>query len=131
MQIRVYDQAKGDFILELPDKVEITYGYFNPVTGQSANNRGYQGHGADTMRTSALRIYSKVGNKKLQIACFLGVDGYRDMSIKLKRVVEHVTVTTNLDDDGDGAVNITHNQRKQARLALEPGYRADGEDIPF
>lgn len=131
MQIRVYDPIKGDFILELPDDVEITFGYFNPAAPERNQYGNLQGPGAHTMRTTALRIYTKHGKAKKQIACFLGVDGYRQLDIKLKRVVEKVTITTNLDDDGEGAIEFNKKQKRQARLMLEPGYRSDGEDEIF
>lgn len=132
MQIRVYDRNQGDFILEVPDDAEITFGYFNPASPNvNQRNAWSQGPGAETMRTTALRIYTKNGKTKTQIACFLGVDGYRDVGIKLKRVVEKVTVTTSLADDGEGTVDYRKGQKRETRLALEPGYRANDEDIPF
>ena len=29
--IRVYDRARGDFLLEIPDGAKVTFGYFNPA----------------------------------------------------------------------------------------------------
>jgi hypothetical protein len=84
-KLRVYAKD-GGFTLEIPDEARVTFGYFNPASsGKSWAGYG-PGPGSDTARTTALRIYKKTGAKtEDQIACFLGVNGFRDLSIEYEK----------------------------------------------
>src|SRR3954462_13147720 len=74
-RLRVYDQ-NGDFIIEVPAKAKVTFGYFNPsIAVDRQVGRESWGAGADgrnVIKTTALRIY-EAGEKSNQLACFLGV----------------------------------------------------------
>lgn len=95
-QLRVYD-SKGDFIITVPAGCRVTFGYFNPMLPRDQNERF--GTGPDNVaRQTALRIYKGKDN---QIACFLGVKGFRDMSIPLTRFTQKVTVERKMMDDGE------------------------------
>jgi hypothetical protein len=78
-KLRVYSTT-GGFVLEIPDEARVTFGYFNPASA----GKPYFGHGpgAETMKTTALRVYNKTGKTEDQIACFLGVTGFRDLATK-------------------------------------------------
>lgn len=93
-QLRVYD-SKGDFVITVPAGCRVTFGYFNPMLPRE-DTRNF---GADNVaRQTALRIYKGKDN---QIACFLGVKGFRDMSIGLTRFTQKVTVEKRMMDDGE------------------------------
>lgn len=122
--LRVYD-PRGDFLIELPDDAEATFGYFNPAAS-GEKNKGYGnpfngGPGSETMKTSALRIYVKDGRSKRQIACWLGVTGFRDNSIKLTKLNQKVVIETNFEDDGEGSINFGEKQKRQITATPEPG----------
>jgi hypothetical protein len=96
-QLRVYD-SKGDFVITVPAGCRVTFGYFNPATPtMGAGERGYGGPD-NVARQTALRIYKGKDN---QVACFLGVKGFRDLSINLVRFTEKVTVERKVMDDGE------------------------------
>jgi hypothetical protein len=96
-RIRVYDRG-GDFIIDVPANAKITFGYFNPATpSEGAGQRGY-GSPDNVARQTALRIYR---TDKDQLACFIGVKGFRDLSIGLTRMTERVSVERRLVDDGE------------------------------
>lgn len=96
-RIRVYD-PKGDFVIEVPAKARITFGYFNPAV-PGADSAGGPRYGQDNVaRQTALRIYR---TKDDQLACFLGVRGFRDESIGLTRFTRKVTVEQRMMDDGE------------------------------
>jgi hypothetical protein len=76
------------------------------------------------MKTTALRVYAK-GAKSSQIGCFLGVQGFRDMAIKITRLRQKVTVETNYENDGDGYIKHHAEQQRQLVQVVED------EDIPF
>src|SRR5690348_14009653 len=121
MQIRVYDN-RGDFLLDLPENVEITFGYFNQASaGSTQRNHMYDDrHGAvSAMKTTALRIYEKKGKTKTQIAVFCGVQGYRRMDIGLKKIVQKVMVEHRIDDDEEnGMYEATTRSKRQFRAML-------------
>ena len=88
-RIRVYDR-NGDFVIDVPANAKITFGYFNPATpSEGVGQRGYAGSPDNVARQTALRIYR---TDKDQLACFLGVKGFRDLSIGLTRYTQKVTV---------------------------------------
>lgn len=127
-QLRVYDKAEGDFLVDVPSDARVTFGYFNPAVSGDGGGK-YGGHmggygpgaGAMTMKTTALRVYQ---GKENQIACFLGVSGFRDASLKVTRLIQKVTIEHNFEDDGLGNQDVA----KRVRKALN---KADENDIAF
>src|SRR4029077_2323520 len=115
-RIRVYDRD-GDFVIEVPAKARVTFGYFNPaIAGESGGrNHMYDArHGAvSTMRTTALRIYEAC-EKSNQLACFVGVLGFRDARVKKTKLVQRVVVERRYQDDGEG--NEDWSGKRQAEL---------------
>lgn len=73
-RIRVIDNLNGDFFLHIPDEARVTFGYFNPSSLGNADR--FDGNRRLAL-TTALRVYSD-GTDKRQIACILGVHGFRD-----------------------------------------------------
>jgi hypothetical protein len=118
-RIRVYD-AKGDFVIDVPGGTRITFGYFNPASPKfdSRGGGGWQDAPSAVAKASALRLYGP--GKDNQLACFLGVKGFRDESIKLTRLSQRVVIETNLDDDGEGNIKWGGEQRKQLVASPEP-----------
>lgn len=112
--LRVYDKSRGDFVIEIPGDCRVTFGYFNPAaSGDNSNRYGmHGGPGGQTMKTTCLRVYEGKGDKN-QIAAFLGVDGFRDHKITMKRLSQKVTIETNFEDDGEGKINYGGRQVKQ------------------
>lgn len=85
-KLRVYDRD-GGFVLEIPDEARVTFGYFNPTAAGKMSDPYSPGSGAQTSKTTALRVYKKTGPKtEDQIACFLGVDGFRDLSTTYEKL---------------------------------------------
>lgn len=125
-KIRVYDHAKGDFVIELPSESTVTFGYFNPAAAGGTDEFG-RSRGGQTMKTTALRVYAK-GAKSSQIACFLGVDGFRDMAIAITRLRQKVMVETSYENDGDGYIKHSGEERKQLVRVVEDD---ELEDTPF
>lgn len=119
-KIRVYDR-KGDFIITVPPDCVITFGYFNPTqeSGGAFNRDPYQERGGGSHKATAMRIRAK-GNKENQLAVFLGVNGFRDESIKLTRLSQRVVIETNMTDDGEGGIEWGGKQKKQLVAAPEP-----------
>lgn len=118
-RVRVYDN-KGDFIIEVPPECVITFGYFNPTAPSSAPRGGAWEHGPGSIaKGTAMRIRAK-GNKDNQLAVFLGVNGFRDESIKLTRLRERVVIEQNYTDDGEGEVVVNKRQNRQLVAAPEP-----------
>lgn len=125
--LRVYDKrGGGDFLIDIPSDASVTFGYFNPGKSQERNQYG-RGEGE---RRTALRIYQDRGQKH-QIAVFLGVDGFRDTSIKLTRLKQKVTIETNFEDDGDGNRESSRKQQVIPRAILEAPTEVESEDLPF
>lgn len=123
--IRVYDKSRGDFTLEIPSECTITFGYFNPAAaGGNYDQRGFGGPGSQTMKTTCLRIYKGKTSKTPQLAALLGVEGFRDLSLKLTRLRQRVVIESNFEDDGQGKVDFR--QAEQRLLA-----RADEDEAPF
>jgi hypothetical protein len=120
-RIRVYDVG-GDFFLDVPEGVRLTFGYFNPK-GQSfqQNDSGYGSRPSEVARATALRIYADSTDKR-QIACFLGVKGFRDESIKLTKIVQKVTIESKLVDDGEGTVEYGGKQLRELSAAPEKEF---------
>jgi hypothetical protein len=121
----VYDRGRGDFKLEIPLRSTVTFGYFNPAAPKYTPNDGYgQRRPSDVAAATALRIY-ETGPKSSQLACFLDVQGFRDLSLKLTRLRQRVTIESNFEDDGDGS----QNWNGQAVRALNAVNEDD--EIPF
>jgi hypothetical protein len=118
--IRVYDKERGDFTLEIPTESTVTFGYFNPATAgaKSEDVHWGPGRGGQTMKTTALRIYKK-GKTSSQLACFLGVDGFRDLSLKLTRLRQRVIIESNFEDDGEGKQEWGGKQERKLIAAAE------------
>jgi len=124
--IRIYDRGRGDFTLEIPSECCITFGYFNPAAPKFAQSPDrYSQRPSDIAAATALRIYKGKDSKTPQLACFLDVQGFRDLSLKLTRLRQRVVIESNFEDDGDGNQNFMRNQK----LALNPV--AEDPDIPF
>ena len=122
-QIRVYD-AKGDFVIDVPEGAKITFGYFNPATpNEGASQRGYGGPD-NVARQTALRIYkgATTGPQGNQLACFIGVKGFRDLSVGLTRFTEKVTVERRIMDDGEGGAEWAGTRTRELTAAPEDNY---------
>lgn len=115
-RIRVYDD-KGDFFIDVPEGCRMTFGYFNPKPHAVPEDR-YNHRPSDVARATALRIYQDSTDKR-QLACFLGVKGFRDESIKLTRIVQKVTVESRLVDDGEGTVEYGGKQMRELTASPE------------
>jgi hypothetical protein len=126
-RIRVYDRARGDFELEIPSESGVTFGYFNPATPKYDSSRGdpYRNRPSDVAAATALRIYRGTTSKSSQLACFLDVQGFRDLSLKLTRLRQRVVIESNFEDDGDGNRNWARDERRQLNKAIED------DEIPF
>ena len=126
-RIRVY-QGSGDFIIEVPAKAKVTFGYFNPsIAGDRQVGRDPWGAGADgrnVIKTTALRIY-EAGEKSNQLACFLGISGFRDLRVKKTKLVQRVVVERRYADDGEGGEEW--NGSRQAQLTVGD----EDQEIPF
>lgn len=117
-RVRVYDM-KGDFLIDVPAGAKITFGYFNPSRNEGAfgNQQGY--HQQNVARQTALRIYER-GEKSNQLACFIGVNGFRDEAVKLTRLRQRVVIENNFSDDGEGEIVFGGKQQKQLVASPEP-----------
>jgi hypothetical protein len=97
-QVRVYDRT-GDFIITVPAKARLTFGYFNPAS-PSGTQDGHRYGPDNAARQTALRVYR---TKEDQLACFMGVKGFRDLSIRLTRLTQKVTVERRVMQDDEAA----------------------------
>jgi hypothetical protein len=90
--IRVYDKTNGDFTIDVPDDAKVTFGYFNPASaGQSYDNRYQHNPGnSNVAKQTALRVYTGKTERSNQMACFIGVDGFRDESLNFTRIDEKI-----------------------------------------
>jgi hypothetical protein len=126
--IRVYDKDRGDFELTIPAKSRVTFGYFNPAAAGGGFGDEYgRSRAAQTMRTTALRVY-EAGEKSPQLACFLGVDGFRDKALTITRLRQRVVIESNFEDDGGGNTQF-HRQQHAALNAVSEDELED--DTPF
>lgn len=114
--LRVYDR-KGDFVIEVPDDAKVTFGYFNPAAPRD-QSRDYTHHD-NVARQTALRIYEGKTEKSNQLACFLGVTGFRDESLPLTRMQERVTIVRQMQDDPEEGM-FTDNIKRQVELRALP-----------
>lgn len=120
-RIRVYD-SKGDFIIEVPDDAKVTFGYFNPSRDEGGAFQPRGGYGAQTVaKQTALRIYEK-GEKGNQLACFIGVHGFRDEAIDMTRLREEVTIVREYHNDGEGTVKDNLDQKALMKAVREPEF---------
>ena len=119
--IRVYDKSRGDFTLELPSECSITFGYFNPASASMRGEAGIYSErgGGGTMKTTALRIYRGATAKSGQLACFLGVEGFRDLSLKLTRLRQRVVIESNFENDGAGTETWGGKEQRQLAQVIE------------
>lgn len=119
-RVRVYDR-KGDFIITVPAGAKITFGYFNPAQPQFASRGGgaWDDGNRNVAKQTALRIYER-GEKGNQLACFIGVSGFRDETIGLTKLTQRVVIETNLNDDGEGGIEWGGKQQKQLVASPEP-----------
>jgi hypothetical protein len=125
-RIRIYDSG-GDFIIEVPAKATITFSYFNPSAAGGGSERldnWGEGRNRNTFKTTALRIYETNG-KSNQLACFIGVLGFRDLRVKKTKLVQRVVVERRYSDDGEGKEDWS-GQRELTR-----GSADEDGDIPF
>jgi hypothetical protein len=112
-QLRVYKHG-GDFIIEIPSEAKVTFGYFNPAAPRAGRD-DYDMRGNNVARQTALRIYESNSEKSNQLACFLGVGGFRDLRISLTQLKQRVTIETNFEDDGMGQTRF-HEEAQRALL---------------
>ena len=119
-RIRIYDRT-GDFVIEVPAKAKVTFSYFNPAASGDQGDR-YSPH--NVTKQTALRIYEH-GDKGNQLACFIGVHGFRDLRVKKTKLVQRVTVERRYADDGEG------NEEWDGKRNLELTVGDEDKDIPF
>jgi hypothetical protein len=115
-RIRVYD-PKGDFLIDVPAGAKVTFGYFNPAASRSEQRDDFRAQN-NVARQTALRIYER-GEKGNQLACFIGVTGFRDEVIGLVRTKQRVVIERNLNDDGEGHVEWGGREQRQLVAVLE------------
>jgi len=86
--IRVYDRKNGDFTIDVPEDAKITFGYFNPASAGEGYDSRYQHNPGKTnvAKQTALRVYTGKTERTSQMACFLGIDGFRDESLNFTKV---------------------------------------------
>jgi hypothetical protein len=124
-EIWVYD-PRDDFKITIPAGARMTFGYFNPAAagvGGQTPRYGYQdGQGAQSMKTTCLRVYADSTDKR-QIAAFLGIVGFRDVTLVKKTLLKRrVTIEINHEDDGNGKV-------EEARKQLASGAAVDEDEL--
>ncbi len=122
-RVRVYERG-GDFVLTLPPGCRLTFGYFNPQAAGGQRSGYNEGH--NTSKMTCLRVYADSTDKR-QLAAFLGVNGFRDLTIKKVTLSQSVTITTNFEDDGQG----TRKAQAEAKRALVAGAEEGDDSIPF
>lgn len=120
-RIRVY-HPKGDFVIDVPAKARCTFSYFNPASSGYADRNQYGG--GNVAKETALRIYA-AGEKSSQLACFLGVTGFRDLAVKKTKLVQRVVVERRYADDGEGGEEWAGS--RQAALTVGD----EDAEIPF
>ncbi len=111
----------------------MTFGYFNPTAARFSGEQGgreFDRHAPNVARQTALRIYAGAVSKKNQIACFMGVSGYRYETMKVVRLEEAVTIIRSFTDDpetGDDGrqhpprAGLEGDPRKGCVFVSEPG----------
>jgi hypothetical protein len=120
-RIRVYDR-NGDFIIEVPAKAKVTFSYFNPASAGYADRNQF-GEG-NVAKQTALRIYEN-GDKGNQLACFMGVLGFRDLRVKKTKLVQKVVVERRYANDGEGNEDWSGSQQHELTIGDED------KEIPF
>ena len=127
-RIRVYMPSGDDFVIEVPAKAKVTFGYFNPSREVGSGGAYERGSNAwanqNVAKQTALRIY-EAGEKSNQLACFIGVTGFRDYRIKKTKLVQKVVVERRYSDDGEGNEDWGGNRQRELKATNED----DG--IPF
>jgi hypothetical protein len=122
-RIRVYMPGGEDFVIDVPAKAKVTFGYFNPAVAGSSQPNDYGRHHNVSKETS-LRIY-EAGEKGNQLACFIGVTGFRDYRVKKTKLVQKVMVERRYADDGEG--NEDWSGKSQRELVVS----SEDDSIPF
>lgn len=120
-RIRVYDPSSGDFFIDVPNGCRMTFGYFNPKAQSFDKDGGGYARPSEVARATALRVYADTTDKR-QLACFLGVKGFRDESIKLTKIVQKVTIESRLVDDGEGSVEYGGKQLRELSASPESEF---------
>lgn len=119
-RIRVYGPGGEDFVVDVPAKAKITFSYFNPALSGSPEPNNY-GMRENVSKQTALRIYEH-GDKGNQLACFLGVRGFRDERVRRTNLVQRVVVERRYAKDAETEEWSGQSQRE---LVVAP------EDTPF
>lgn len=119
-RIMVY-KSGGNFVIDVPAGAKVTFGYFNPASAGFQINQGYNER-QNVSKQTALRIYER-GEKGNQLACFIGVDGFRDLVVKRTNLAQKVTVERRFVKEADGSEQW--NGAKQIEAA------AVEEEVPF
>jgi len=126
-RIRVYAPGGEDFVIEVPAKAKVTFGYFNPSREVGSGGAFERGSNAwanqNVAKQTALRIY-EAGEKSNQLACFIGVLGFRDMRIRKTKLVQKVVVERRYSDDGEGKEEWAGNRQREL-------VQGDEDEISF
>ena len=119
-RIRVYARGGEDFVIDVPAKAKVTFGYFNPAAAGFSEPNQY-GQRENVAKQTALRIYEH-GDKGNQLACFVGVLGFRDERVKRTNLVQKVVVERRYAKDAE---TEEYSGTTQRELVVAP------EDVPF
>lgn len=122
--LRVYDRERGDFEIDIPSESTVTFGYFNPAAASQKSHYDMGGRGGTTMKTTCMRVYAGRTAKTPQLAAFLGVDGFRDHTLEIRRLKQRVVIESNFEDDGEG--NTDFKQKAQRALT-----QVNEDTLPF
>jgi len=122
-RIRVYMPNGDDFVISVPAKAKVTFSYFNPAMSGSSDPNDY-GRRHNVSKETALRIYEH-GDKGNQLACFVGVLGFRDYAVKKTKLVQKVVVERRYSDDGEGTEDWSGKAQRELTVKTED------DEIPF
>jgi len=127
-RLRVYMPNGEDFVIDVPAKAKVTFGYFNPSREVGSGGAYERGSNAwanqNVAKQTALRIYEH-GDKGNQLACFIGVTGFRDYRVKKTKLVQKIMVERRYNDDGEG--NEDWSGERQRELVV----KNEDDGIPF
>lgn len=101
-------QGKKTFKITIPDDAKVTFGPWSPPKGER--------HWEDGNKTGTLRIYQ--GSKENIIACFSGVESFRDLSMGYAEEVVREEGSVIWKDDEAGYVR--EDKKKSTRDWIEP-----------
>lgn len=108
--------GRKTFKITIPDDAKVTFAPFSPPT----KDRGYGGNLERAVGT--LRVYQ--GTEKNILACFSGVEGFRDLSLGYAEEVAKEEGATIWKDDEEGYVRSSTVSRRKEWIdvpELEPG----------